>query len=295
MPHILSNFSNSVKLKYVKLGYQYLVNHIITLTLILPIVAIFIEVISVGPYEILNLLNSLDFDLVSIICPSIPIILITILYFMQKQPTIYLVDYACFKLPITCQFPFATFMEHSKIILKNNLKNVEFQMRILEQPGLVEENSLPHEIHYIPPKPTMEAAIIVLPNSLFRMGGVVILLSNRISDHARAKSTLYHIVRTPKGDDDKAYCSVFEEEDKEGKIGIQLSKYLMAIASEVLKSNIRTIGPLFLPNSEQLGFIVTLLARKYLNPKWTPYILDFKQAFEHFNIHVGDRAVIDEL
>ncbi|XP_019432475.1 PREDICTED: 3-ketoacyl-CoA synthase 6-like [Lupinus angustifolius] len=158
MPPILSNFSNSMKLKYVKLGYQYLVNHIITLTLILLIVAIFIEVISVGPYEILNLLNSINFDLVLIIYSSILVILIAILYFMLKSPTIYLVDYACFKPPVTCQVTFATFMEHSKIILQNNPKSVEFQMRILERSGLGEETSLPPAIHYIPPKPTMEAA-----------------------------------------------------------------------------------------------------------------------------------------
>lgn len=136
---------------------------------------------------------------------------------------------------------------------------------------------------------------MLLPNCLFRMGGAAILLSNRRNERRRAKYRLVHVVRTHKGADDKAYRCVFEEEDKEGKVGISLQKDLMAIAGEALKSNITTMGPLVLPASEQLLFLLTLIGRKIFNPKWKPYIPDFKQAFEHFCIHAGGRAVIDEL
>ncbi|XP_019439039.1 PREDICTED: 3-ketoacyl-CoA synthase 6-like [Lupinus angustifolius] len=156
MPPAMPDFSNTLKLKYVKLGYQYLVNHIVTLTLVPIMAAIFIEVLRLGPDEILNLWNSLHFDLVQILCSSFLIIFIGTVYFMSKPRTIYLVDYACFKPPVTCRVPFATFMEHSRLILKNNPKSVEFQMRILERSGLGEETCLPPAIHYIPPKPTME-------------------------------------------------------------------------------------------------------------------------------------------
>jgi 3-ketoacyl-CoA synthase len=127
------------------------------------------------------------------------------------------------------------------------------------------------------------------------MGGAAILLSNRTSEKRRSKYRLVHVVRTHKGGDDKAYKCVYEEEDKEGKVGISLQKDLMAIAGEALKSNITTMGPLVLPASEQLLFLITLIGRKIFNPKWKPYIPDFKQAFEHFCIHAGGRAVIDEL
>lgn len=325
---------------------------------------------------------------------------------MSRPTPVYLVDYSCYKAPSTCRVPFATFMEHSRIILNNNEepKSVEFQMRILERSGLGEETCLPPAIHYIPPEPTLEAArkeaemvifscvgnllnktglnpkdidilivncslfcptpslssmvvnkykmrsniksfnlsgmgcsggiisiglardllqiqpnknnavvvsteiitpnyyqgkerSMLLPNCLFRMGGAAVLLSNRPSDMKRAKYRLLHVVRTHRGADDKAYRCVFQEEDSKGKSGISLSKHLMLIAGEALKSNITTIGPLVLPASEQLRFLVSFISRKFSNSNKSkkPYIPDFKQAFEHLCIHAGGRAVIDEL
>ncbi|XP_075473699.1 3-ketoacyl-CoA synthase 5-like [Primulina tabacum] len=401
MPQVLPNFSSSVKLKYVKLGYQYLVNHILTFLLIPIMLGISIEILRSGPRETLTILNSLQFDFIQVLCSCFLIIFVATVYFMSKPRSIYLVDYTCYKPPVDCRVPFSTFMEHSRLILKENPKSVDFQMRILERSGLGEETCLPPAIHHIPPTPTMEAArgeaemvifsaiddlmrntgikpkdidilivncslfsptpslsamvvnkyklrsniksynlsgmgcsaglisidlakdllqvhpdsyalvisteiitpnyykgsekSMLLPNCLFRMGSAAILLSNKRRDSRRAKYKLVHVVRTHKGSDDKAYKCVFEQEDLQGKVGINLSKDLMVIAGEALKSNITTTGPLVLPASEQLLFLFTLIGRKIFNPKWKPYIPDFKQAFEHFCIHAGGRAVIDEL
>ncbi|MQL79215.1 hypothetical protein Taro_011663, partial [Colocasia esculenta] len=136
---------------------------------------------------------------------------------------------------------------------------------------------------------------MLLPNYLFRMGGAAILLSNCRRDSRRAKYRLVHVMRTHKGADDKAYHCMYEEEDAQGNSDISLSKDLMAITGEALKSNITTIGPLVLPASEQLLFLFTLIGHKIFNKKMKPYIPDFKQAFEHFYIHAGGRVVIDEL
>ncbi|GER51351.1 3-ketoacyl-CoA synthase, partial [Striga asiatica] len=137
---------------------------------------------------------------------------------------------------------------------------------------------------------------MLLSNCIFRMGSAAILLSNKHSDKRRAKYQLIHTVRTHMGAQDKSYRCVFQEEDKDArKVGVRLSRDIMSVAGEALRTNITTLGPLVLPMSEQLLFLFTLLGRKVLKMKIKPYIPDFKLAFDHFCIHAGGRAVLDEL
>ncbi|WCJ23928.1 3-ketoacyl-CoA synthase 11 [Euphorbia peplus] len=136
---------------------------------------------------------------------------------------------------------------------------------------------------------------MLLTNCLFRVGAAAILLSNRSSDRHQSKYRLIRTVRTNKGADDKCYNCVTQQEDQEKVVGVSLSKDLMAVASEALKANITTLGPLVLPISEQLLFLATLVGKKLLKMKIKPYIPDFKLAFEHFCIHAGGRGVLDEL
>uniref|UniRef100_A0A453SAP1 very-long-chain 3-oxoacyl-CoA synthase n=1 Tax=Aegilops tauschii subsp. strangulata TaxID=200361 RepID=A0A453SAP1_AEGTS len=136
---------------------------------------------------------------------------------------------------------------------------------------------------------------MLVSNCLFRMGGAAILLSNRRADRRRSKYELVHTVRTHKGADDRCFGCVTQQEDSAGKVGVSLSKDLMAVAGDALKTNITTLGPLVLPLSEQLLFMATLVAKKAFKVKIKPYIPDFKLAFEHFCIHAGGRAVLNEL
>ena len=46
---------------------------------------------------------------------------------------------------------------------------------------------------------------MLIPNTLFRMGGAGVLLTNRAGDRWRAKYSLEHIVRVHLGRDDSAY------------------------------------------------------------------------------------------
>ncbi|TYI95549.1 hypothetical protein E1A91_D01G005600v1 [Gossypium mustelinum] len=136
---------------------------------------------------------------------------------------------------------------------------------------------------------------MLISNCLFRLGGSAVLLSNKSIDRGRSKYKLIHVVRTHCGANDKAFKCVYQEEDNVGKIGVSLSKDLMATAGNALKTNITTLGPLVLPISEQILFFVTLIAKKLFNAKIKPYVPNFKLAFEHFCIHAGGRGVIDEL
>ncbi|KAH9764711.1 3-ketoacyl-CoA synthase [Citrus sinensis] len=73
---------------------------------------------------------------------------------------------------------------------------------------------------------------MLLTNCLFRLGGAAILLSNRSSDRRRSKYELVHTLRTHKGGDDRSCNCVSQQEDESKRIGVKISKDLMALAFE---------------------------------------------------------------
>lgn len=94
---------------------------------------------------------------------------------------------------------------------------------------------------------------------------------------------------------------IYQEEDAQRFKGLRVSKDLMEIGGEALKTNITTLGPLVLPFSEQIIFFATLVWRHLFGgdalqtvPK-KPYIPDYKLAFEHFCVHAASKTVLDEL
>ncbi|KAG9443441.1 hypothetical protein H6P81_014781 [Aristolochia fimbriata] len=399
---ILPDFLQSVNLKYVKLGYHYLITHLLTLLLIPLMAMILVEASRTNPEDVRQLWIHLQYNLVSVLVCSVVLVFGSTVYIMTRPRPVYLVDYACYRAPDELAAPYAKFMEHSRLSGRFDEAALEFQRKILERSGLGEETYAPASMHLIPPRPSMAAAreeaeqvmfgaldvlfknasvkpkdigilvvncslfnptpslsamivnkyklrgnilsynlggmgcsagviaidlardmlqvhrgtyavvvstenitqnwyfgnkkSMLIPNCLFRVGGAAVLLSNKSSDRSRSKYKLVHVVRTHRGADDKAFRCVYQEQDDSGTVGVSLSKDLMAIAGGALKTNITTLGPLVLPISEQLLFFATLVAKKvFNNSKIKPYIPDFKLAFEHFCIHAGGRAVIDEL
>ncbi|KAL5210185.1 hypothetical protein ABZP36_005808 [Zizania latifolia] len=137
---------------------------------------------------------------------------------------------------------------------------------------------------------------MLVTNTLFRMGGAAVLLSNRRAERRRAKYQLIHTVRTHRGGaSDRSYACVTQEEDDAGHVGVSLSKELMSVAGEALRTNITTLGPLVLPLSEQLRFLATVVLRRVFRAGVKPYLPDFRLALDHFCIHAGGRGVLDEL
>ncbi|WCJ18297.1 3-ketoacyl-CoA synthase 7 [Euphorbia peplus] len=136
---------------------------------------------------------------------------------------------------------------------------------------------------------------MLVANTIFRMGGVAILLSNKKQDKRRAHYQLQHLVRTHIGSNDQAYTSVFQQTDEDGHTGVSLSKALLQSAGHALRTNLSELGPLTLPFSEQLRYGWSLISRKLwvAARKNEMYVPKFKKAFEHFCIHAGGRAIID--
>ncbi|XP_075496532.1 3-ketoacyl-CoA synthase 4-like [Primulina tabacum] len=397
----LPDFLQSVNLKYVKLGYHYLISHLLTLCLVPVMIVVIIEASQMNPDDVRQLWLHLQYNLVSVIICSAFLVFGATVYIMTRPRPVYLVDYSCYRAPDSLKAPYQRFMEHSRLTGDFDESSLEFQRKILERSGLGDETYVPEAMHFLPPRPSMQAAreeaeqvmfgsldslfantnvkakdigilvvncslfnptpslsamivnkyklrgnirsfnlggmgcsagviaidlakdmlqvhgntyavvvstenmtqnwyfgnkkSMLIPNCLFRVGGSAVLLSNMNKDKRRAKYQLVHLVRTHKGSDDKAFRCVYQEQDDAGKTGVSLSKDLMAIAGGALKTNITTLGPLVLPVSEQLLFFAKLILKKFLNKNVKPYIPDFKLAFDHFCIHAGGRAVIDEL
>ncbi|XP_002992903.2 3-ketoacyl-CoA synthase 11 [Selaginella moellendorffii] len=140
---------------------------------------------------------------------------------------------------------------------------------------------------------------MLVTNCLFRVGGAAILLSNHPCHSpggaAAGKYELLHTVRIHNGGDDKAYGCITQEADSDGVLGITLTKHIMVAAADALKKNLTKLGPLVLPIGEQLHFAANVIARSVFKLDRKPYIPDFKLAFDHFLLHAGGRAVVDEL
>lgn len=136
---------------------------------------------------------------------------------------------------------------------------------------------------------------MLIPNTIFRMGGAAILLTNKRSEASRSLYELEHIVRVHLGSQDDAYRCVYQREDEEQKIGVELNKDLVKVAARAMEANLTRMGPLVLPWGEKLAFAMNWIARKLFMMKVQSYIPSFRKAFDHFCLHAGGRAVVTGL
>ncbi|CAM9193929.1 unnamed protein product, partial [Sphacelaria rigidula] len=146
-------------------------------------------------------------------------------------------------------------------------------------------------------------------NTLFRVGGAAILLSNKWQDASRSKFKLLYTVRT-QGAGKDAFEAVYESEDQLGNHGVRLSKEIVKVAGRAMEKNFTSLGPYVLPISEQYKVVKALALRKVTKvlrevfekrksslAEKVPFIAyyqpDFKRGIDHFCIHAGGRGVID--
>merc|ERR1712014_399920 len=90
---------------------------------------------------------------------------------------------------------------------------------------------------------------MLLQNSLFRCGGVALLLSSRRCDAGRAKYELLQTKRVHLSDDE-AFNAVFEKEDADGNRGAALSKEIINVAGRAMNANLTQLGRNILPIQE---------------------------------------------
>lgn len=136
---------------------------------------------------------------------------------------------------------------------------------------------------------------MLLVNCIFRVGGAAILLSNRPSDRRSSKYQLIHTVHSHTASSDLSYNCIFQEEDKDGHVGVTINKNLMVVAIKTIEYHLHALGKLVLPISEQFHFLVNYLIRYFHVAKIRPYTPNFRLAFDHFLPHVGAKPVLDEL
>jgi len=106
-----------------------------------------------------------------------------------------------------------------------------------------------------------EKRSMLVQNTLFRVGGAAIVLSNRPMDGFRAKYKLLHTVRV-QDTSEKAHASVYQCEDEAGCRGVALSQDVPVVAGKALRDNLTLMGPAVLPLSEQIKVVLSLARRK---------------------------------
>ncbi|KAE9453238.1 hypothetical protein C3L33_14860, partial [Rhododendron williamsianum] len=86
-------------------------------------------------------------------------------------------------------------------------------------------------------------------------------------DKKIAKYQLQHVIRISRAQDDQSYACIFQDEDREEKTGISISKSILNVAGEALKANMASLGPLVLPFSEQFRYGLSRKSCASRNPK----------------------------
>uniref|UniRef100_A0A7N0V6R9 3-ketoacyl-CoA synthase n=1 Tax=Kalanchoe fedtschenkoi TaxID=63787 RepID=A0A7N0V6R9_KALFE len=139
---------------------------------------------------------------------------------------------------------------------------------------------------------------MMMTNCLFRSGGCSMLLTNDTSLKSRAILKLDMAVRTHIGANDEAYNCCIQVEDDMGCRGFRLSKSLPRAGGKALVENFKVLLPKILPVKELVRYVSVLLLRKKVNSRLVRGMdtkPNLKAAINHFCIHTGGRAVIDEI
>lgn len=138
--------------------------------------------------------------------------------------------------------------------------------------------------------PGRERPFMIL-NCIFRVGGTAILLSNKKEAKRDGKYRLLWTRRTQGAFDDKGYYSAYRDEDSSGITGVRLNGDVLQVAGDTLRSHIPIVGARFLPLTEELRFVGSVLMYKRSKEIYIP---NFRRAFQHFCFPATGKSVVRE-
>jgi len=140
---------------------------------------------------------------------------------------------------------------------------------------------------------------MLLSNTLFRVGGAAILLSNKTSLVRRSKYRLVTSERVIVAADDDAHHAIYQMTDPDGNVGVKISRDLSKSVEKALTINLTRMAPRILPLSEILHYgydwVMRRISKSYLKNHEKTYMPKFRKAFDHICIHAGGRAIIDSI
>ncbi|KAK1309422.1 3-ketoacyl-CoA synthase 10 [Acorus calamus] len=145
----LPDFLQSVNLKYVKLGYHYLISHGVYVVLLPLLVVVFgAEVGNLGREDLWRRVweEGTDYDLATLVAFFSASVFTLCVYFMSRPRPVYLIDFACYKPSDDLKVSNAEFIEQARKSGKFDEASLEFQSRILKSSGIGDETYLPKAV-----------------------------------------------------------------------------------------------------------------------------------------------------
>ncbi|KAI9191080.1 hypothetical protein LWI28_003366 [Acer negundo] len=144
----LPDFLQSINLKYVKLGYHYLINHAIYLATI-PVLLLVLsaELGSLSREELWkNLWDDARYDLATLLGFCAVFVFTVSVYFMSRPRSIYLIDFACYCPTDDFKVTKEQFIEQAKSSGKFDDATIDFQRRIVQSSGIGDETYIPKAV-----------------------------------------------------------------------------------------------------------------------------------------------------
>ncbi|XP_058763579.1 3-ketoacyl-CoA synthase 15-like [Vicia villosa] len=138
----MPDFLSSVNLKYVKLGYGYLINHRLYLLLAPPLLAILIN--HIGKFTMEDLF--VKYNITEGLFISGVLLLMLYIYIDSTPRSTYLIDFSCFRPSNDYKISKEEFTELAKTSGNFNESAIKFQEQVLKKSGIGDETYLPKAV-----------------------------------------------------------------------------------------------------------------------------------------------------